>query len=275
MSVLQINKYSIALSRLITFHVILPDDAIPMMIEGNKNYERKPKTLYLLHGFSGNTTDWLYGSRIQEVAMQYNLAVVLPSGENSFYLNGKGTGRAYETFVGVELPDYCTKTFGFSDKPEDNFIGGLSMGGFGAIHTALKYPKRFGKMFGLSSAMIQYDIAGMKPGEKNEIADYDYYLQVFGNLEHLDTSENNPDYLIREKKKRGEKIQPVFMACGTEDFILKNNRVFRDFLNSQNVDLTYYESEGIHDWKFWNQYLEPAICWGLEEKVEEKEDENY
>lgn len=275
MSVLQINKYSIALSRLITFHVILPDDAIPMMIEGNKNYERKPKTLYLLHGFSGNTTDWLYGSRIQELAMQYNLAVVLPSGENSFYLNGKGTGRAYETFVGVELPDYCTKTFGFSDKPEDNFIGGLSMGGFGAIHTALKYPKRFGKMFGLSSAMIQYDIAGMKPGEKNEIADYDYYLQVFGNLEHLDTSENNPDYLIREKKKRGEKIQPVFMACGTEDFILKNNRVFRDFLNSQNVDLTYYESEGIHDWKFWNQYLEPAICWGLEENVEEKEDENY
>lgn len=275
MSVLQINKYSIALSRLITFHVILPDDAIPMMIEGNKNYERKPKTLYLLHGFSGNTTDWLYGSRIQELAMQYNLAVVLPSGENSFYLNGKGTGRAYETFVGVELPDYCTKTFGFSDKPEDNFIGGLSMGGFGAIHTALKYPKRFGKMFGLSSAMIQYDIAGMKPGEKNEIADYDYYLQVFGNLEYLDTSENNPDYLIREKKKRGEKIQPVFMACGTEDFILKNNRVFRDFLNSQNVDLTYYESEGIHDWKFWNQYLEPAICWGLEEKVEEKEDENY
>ena len=275
MSVLQINKYSIALSRLITFHVILPDDAIPMMIEGNKNYERKPKTLYLLHGFSGNTTDWLYGSRIQELAMQYNLAVVLPSGENSFYLNGKGTGRAYETFVGVELPDYCTKTFGFSDKPEDNFIGGLSMGGFGAIHTALKYPKRFGKMFGLSSAMIQYDIAGMKPGEKNEIADYDYYLQVFGNLEHLDTSENNPDYLIREKKKRGEKIQPVFMACGTEDFILKNNRVFTDFLNSQNVDLTYYESEGIHDWKFWNQYLEPAICWGLEEKVEEKEDENY
>ena len=98
MSVLQINKYSIALSRLITFHVILPDDAIPMMIEGNKNYERKPKTLYLLHGFSGNTTDWLYGSRIQELAMQYNLAVVLPSGENSFYLNGKGTGRAYETF---------------------------------------------------------------------------------------------------------------------------------------------------------------------------------
>ena len=45
---------------------------------------------------------------------------------NSFYLNGEGTGRGYETFTAVELPAYCQKTFGLSDKPEDNFIGGLS-----------------------------------------------------------------------------------------------------------------------------------------------------
>ena len=53
------------------------------------------------------------------------------------------------------------------------------MGGFGAIHTALKYPERFGKMFGLSSALIVNGIKGMKPGEKNDIADYDYYAQIF------------------------------------------------------------------------------------------------
>ena len=88
MSILQVNKYSMALSRFITFHVILPDDAPPAMLEGNQNYERKPKTLYLLHGFSGNTTDWLYGSSIQELSLKYYLAVVLPSGENRFYLNG-------------------------------------------------------------------------------------------------------------------------------------------------------------------------------------------
>ena len=263
MSILQVNKYSLALSRFITFHVILPDDAPPDMIAGNENYTRGTKTLYLLHGFSGNTTDWLYGSSIQELSLKYNLAVVLPSGENSFYLNGKGVGRAYETFTGVELPEYCSKTFGLSDRKEDNFIGGLSMGGFGAIHTALKYPERFGKMFGLSSAMLQNDIKGMKPGEKNEIADYDYYYQVFGDLDQLETSENNPEYLIREKRRKGESVQPIFMACGIEDFIVKENREFRDFLHSQNVDVVYYESKGIHDWTFWNQYLEPAIRWGL------------
>ena len=140
MALLQVNTFSQALSRIITFHIILPNDAPPEMLAGNSNYDRPMKTLYLLHGFSGSTQDWLTGSLIQELALKYNLAVVMPAGENSFYLNGKGTGRGYETFTAVELPAYCQKTFGLSDKPEDNFIGGLSMGGFGAIHTALKYP---------------------------------------------------------------------------------------------------------------------------------------
>ena len=178
MALLQVNTFSQALSRIITFHIILPNDAPPEMLAGNSNYDRPMKTLYLLHGFSGSTQDWLTGSLIQELALKYNLAVVMPAGENSFYLNGKGTGRGYETFTAVELPAYCQKTFGLSDKPEDNFIGGLSMGGFGAIHTALKYPEYFGKMFGLSSALIVNGIKGMKPGSHNDIADYDYYTQI-------------------------------------------------------------------------------------------------
>ena len=64
-------------------------------------------------------------------------------------------------------------------------------------------------MFGLSSAMIQYDIAGMKPGEKNRlqtmiiICKYLVILNIWIQVKII------PDYLIREKKKRGEKIQPV------------------------------------------------------------------
>lgn len=263
MALLQANTYSAALSRVVTFHVILPNDLLAEMMDGNENYNRATKTLYLLHGFSGSTTDWLMGSRIQELAIKYNLAVVMPAGENSFYLNQKGTGRAYETFTGEELMDYCSKTFGLSDKKEDNYIGGLSMGGFGAIHTGLKYPERFGKMFGLSSALIVNGIKGMKPGAQNDIADYDYYAQVFGDLEKLDTSENNPEYLITERKKKGDTIQPIYMACGTEDFLIRENREFYEFLKKEGVDVTYEESTGIHDWNFWNEYLEPAIEWLL------------
>ncbi len=138
------------------------------------------------------------------------------------------------------------------------------MGGFGAIHTALKYPEYFGKMFGLSSALIVNGIKGMKPGSHNDIADYDYYTQIFGDLDKLDESENNPEYLVTERLKKEEKIQPIFMACGSEDFLLNENHEFRDFLLKNKVDFTYKESTGIHDWKFWNEYLEPAIQWLIE-----------
>lgn len=265
MALLQVNKYSMALSRTITFHILLQNDMPKELLEGNQHYDRPMKTLYLLHGFSGNTLDWLTGSLAQELSLKYNLAIVMPSGENSFYLNGKGLGRGYETLIAQELPSYCQKTFGLSDRPEDNFIGGLSMGGFGAIHTALKYPEHFGKMFGLSSGMILNRIKGMKPGTSNEIADYDYFAQVFGNLDKLEESENNPEYLVKARMKKGDVIQPVFMACGTEDFLLNDNHQFRDFLIENGVDLTYKESAGIHDWKFWNEYLEPAIQWLLDE----------
>lgn len=265
MSLLQVNTYAMALSRITTFHVLLPNDLPPEMKKDNPHYDRPVKTLYLLHGFSANHMDWMLGSQIQELSGKYNLAVVMPSGENSFYLNGKGTGRAYETYTAVELVNYCRNTFGLSDKKEDTFIGGLSMGGFGALHTALKYPETFGKVFALSSALIVNEIKKMKPGSKNVMADYDYYFQTFGELDKLDHSENNPEYVVEERLKKGDTIQPVYMACGTEDFLINENHEFRDFLIGHGVALTYKESTGVHDWKFWNEYLEPAIVWALAE----------
>lgn len=264
MSLLQVNFFSQALMRVTTFQMILPNDVSPEMTAGNPYFERPQKNLYLLHGFSGGSNDWLTGSLIQELALKYNLAVVMPSGDNSFYLNGKGTGAAYETFTATELVNYTRRTFGLSDKREDTFIGGLSMGGFGALHTGFKYPQTFGKMFGLSSALIVNNIKNLQPDAQDGIADYDYYERTFGNLNLLDTSENNPEYIVRQRVRNGEEIQPVFMACGTEDFLLRENREFKDFLTRQGVDVTYRESAGMHEWKFWNEYLEPAIRWMLD-----------
>ena len=265
MSFLQVTYFAVPLMKQTTFHMYLPNELAPEMMAGNKNYDRPTKTLYLLHGFSGNTTDWVTGSLVQEWSNKYNMAIVMPSGDNSFYVDAKGTGHSYGTFIGVDLVSYVTRTFGLSARKEDNFIGGLSMGGFGAIHTGLMYPEQFGKMFGLSSALIIHDIAGMKPGTRNDIADYDYYEGIFGDLNKLVESNHNPEQLIREQKNQGKEIQPIFMACGSEDFLIKNNHEFRDFLMKEGVDLTYRESTGVHEWKFWNEYIEPAIQWLVEE----------
>ena len=259
MAFLQVNFFSTALFRINSFHIVLPNDVPEPMKMDNVHYKRDTKTLYLLHGFSGNNTDWMLGSLAQELAIKYNLAIVTPSGENSFYLDQKGTGRAFGKYTGEELVNYVRKTFGLSDKKEDTFIGGLSMGGFGAIHTGLMYPETFGGMFGLSSALIVNKIKGKKEGYSAEVADYDYYRVVFGDLDALDESENNPEYLIKKRIENGEQIPRMYLACGTEDFLLNENREFHEFLNKNEIPHTYKESAGIHDWKFWNEYLEKAI----------------
>lgn len=259
MALMQVTYFAKSLSKGTNVHVIIPNDVFPEMIAGNENYNRPMKTLFLLHGFSGTSMDWITGTNISDMAIKYNMAVVLPSADNSFYLNGKGTGTAYETFVGVELVEYIRKTFQLALKKEDTYIGGLSMGGFGALHTGMKYADTFGKIFALSSALIADSVQNLKPDMQDAIADYDYYERVFGDLKELEHSDKNPAYLAKMKVEKGEKIQPIYMACGLQDFLLEENRKFTKKLLDLGIDFTYKESEGIHDWNFWNEYLEPSI----------------
>ncbi|MEG6571535.1 alpha/beta hydrolase-fold protein [[Clostridium] cellulosi] len=264
MALFQVDFFSKSLAGVMDFKVILPNDTVPEMVQGNPHYKRSAKTLFLLHGYSGSSKDWLTGSRIEELAGKYNLAVVMPSCRNSFYLDGKGTGNAYCQYVGKELVEYVRKTFGIAGKREDTYIGGLSMGGFGAIHTGLVFPDTFEKIVALSPALIIHNIENMKEGDKDFVADYYYYASVFGDLDKLENSPNNPEFLIRKLKKEGKRIPPIFRAIGTEDFLIEPNRAFAKFLKEENVPETYIESPGVHNWDFWNAYLEKSIKWLLE-----------
>ena len=89
------SYFSDALRRNASFSVYLPNDVAP---EFRTNcFERPTQTLFLLHGYTGTGDDWVRDTSILSLASQFNLALVCPSGENSFYLNGTATGRKYET----------------------------------------------------------------------------------------------------------------------------------------------------------------------------------
>ncbi|MBP1753876.1 MAG: xynC [Firmicutes bacterium] len=263
MALFQVDYYSKSLAKSTCFHVLVPNDASPEMIKENVHYNRKMKSLYLLHGYSGNSKDWLLGSSVQEMSIKYNLAIIMPSGDNSFYLDGKGTGRAYCQYVGKELVEYTRRVFGLSEDKDDTYIGGLSMGGFGAIHTGLYFPETFGKIVGLSSALIIHNIEHIQEDHKDLIADYYYYNSVFGDLNQLDNSVNNPEFLIQRLQQEQKTIPQIYMACGTEDFLLEENRAFYQFLTKSGIKAEYLESPGVHNWEFWNRYLEPSIKWSL------------
>ncbi len=252
MAFMTIKRYSASLHRVTSFEMFIPNDLRTDVTPLNGYQQGPMRTLFLLHGYTGAPESW----GVENLAAQYNVALVMPSGENSFWLDGEATGRKFAAYLGEELPAYLNQTFGLCRSREDTGICGLSMGGFGALHTGLSYPERFGQIGAMSSALIVHEIAHMKPGEDNGMANYAYYRECFGDLEHLEGSPNDPESLVH--------CQPapkMFICCGTEDFLLENNRAFHRFLEKEGVPHVYQESPGSHDWKFWGEYTPKILEW--------------
>lgn len=255
-----------ALARNGEFYIHLPEkpENLPIFMQGNPYYQRPAKTLILLHGYSGDCTDWLYNSAAADFSMKYNLAVVMPTGGLDFYVDKKATGRQNCRFIGEDLVKYLRDTFNLAVNREDTLIGGLSMGGYGALHTGLMYPETFSGIMALSSALIIYHLDQMKPDTADPVmANYEYYVDTFGDLKKAIKTDHNPEVLFKRNVKEGKKNPRIYMACGSEDFLLEPNHKMRDFLKKQKADFTYSEGPGVHDWNFWTPHAYEGIEWLL------------
>ena len=244
------------------FSFVLPTDSIIEEIKDPTYYDRPAKALILLHGLTGTDTDWLYGGVAHEVSKQYNLAIFMPTVGNSFYLDRGYAGGNYGSFVGEELPAFIRKVFGYCQSREDTIIAGLSMGGFGALHTALAYPDTFSSCIALSSALVIHEIARFK-GRKNDVMPEGLIREVFGDPETILDSDRNPEFLYRRNKAAGKKNPRIYMAIGTEDSLRECNQEFSSFLENEKADFFYEDGPGVHNWDFWNGYLPRGIEWAL------------
>jgi S-formylglutathione hydrolase FrmB len=258
MALFQIDYFSQSLKRKVPLAVIVPCDTPPEFIP---HLPEKFRALYLLHGYSASYLDWLTSAPLQELAGRYGLAIIMPSGENSFYLNDESRAALYEDYICRELPDFCQRFFPISKKKKDTIIGGLSMGGFGALHSGLAYPGVFGNIIALSSALITDEISKLKEGEGNAIAPYSYYRHTFGPLDKLLGSHNDPKALAKKLAEEGSEIPNIYIACGTEDFLIEQNRDFHRYLEQLEIKHEYIEGPGVHDWIFWNNYILKGLEW--------------
>lgn len=263
MALLQINFYSNTLHRKVPMQVILPVDGV--------NGSAGPfKTLYLLHGLMDNCLAWTANTRIERWAMERNLAVVMPSAENSFYVDmpyGSSCFGDFGAYVGQELVAITRNMFRLSPKREETFIAGLSMGGFGALRNGLKYADTFGYIASLSGAVHIFEYPFDEPG-RNIIGED----ACFGDIRAATLTDRNPrvaaEALFDRMKASGDITFPkVYIACGTEDYLLRANRTFADFLTAKGVDVTYEEGPGRHDWDFWDTYIQKVLAWLPIEKV--------
>ena len=202
----------------------------------------------------GSDDIFLANTSIQKFAEDNGIAIVIPCGENSFYVDNRKAHAYYGEYVGQELLDITRNIFPLSDKREDTFIAGFSMGGYGAIRNGLKYSQNFSKIGMISAALITDDMVDYAD-DGNVLRSRDFYESIFGDLDKVKDSDMDPKYLIDSC----EDLPEIFMACGVDDFLFEKNVDFHEFLKSRNVDATFIKASGEHTWEFCDKYIKEFI----------------
>lgn len=251
----EVNFLSEVLDVRSTMYVLMPQRTLDEI----KN-KRKPKsrTLYLLHGHSDDHTAWLRWSSIEKYVEGLNLAVVMPAANLSFYTD-MAYGKNYFQFISEEVPAVVREMFSLSSRREDNFVAGLSMGGYGAFKLALTLPERYAAAASLSGTL---DIAAAVRGHglHDENVWRTEMRAIFGDQRKVVGSKH--DLLALAKKAAKESDRPrLYQCCGTEDFLYADNIRFRDAVRKLPFDLTYEEGPGDHVWPYWDQMIERVLRW--------------
>jgi len=251
------NFISYTLRRAVDITVIIPTPSIPESTRragAESPCFHTPKTpypvLYLFHGIGNNHATWAGYANVELFAEERRIAVVTFSAENKGYIP-RGQDD-YFTFMAEELPDFICGLFPVSKRPEDTYLAGLSMGGYGTLIYGLNDPERFAAIGTFSSAIIlpPERLAGdpEKAKQAGEASDGDPRFDPYALA----------DKLLAE----GRKLPKLYMACGDGDFLYQSNLKFRDYLRSVGADLTWEELPGYgHEWRFWNIEIERFLDW--------------
>lgn len=236
MAKISCNVISYTLQRTVNITIILPSVTIPESLsfeaDGSMrstsihhDYSHKLPVLYLLHGFGNNEQQWTGYANTELYAEERQIAVVMVSAENKFYVNHPGD--AFYDFINEELPEFITQVFPVSKRKEDTYIAGLSMGGFGALYHGLKNPDKYEAIGAFSAA-----IGALKDYDLND--------------------------LIQDDKQYPD----MYITIGSNDFLVLNNKRFHEKLNEHHINHTFKIVEGYeHEWRFWDKSIEAFLDW--------------
>lgn len=254
--------YSKAMNLDTNVQVILPHDTRPHYgldpLNPGITASTHPKTLILLHGLTDNCCAWPYRTSILRYAEKYDLTVIMPEVQKSFYLN-MVYGSNYYTYVVEELPKLASEMFHINVDPSGLMIAGLSMGGYGALLAGLSNPDKYLGVGAFSSACDMEAIIGPEFSNRKETIGWDKeHLALFG------LTETVPDYAdlwkLADKHAGQAGMPPIYMACGMEDALRPANVAFYNKLKGLNYSVSYEEWAGNHEWGFWDTAIQKMLA---------------
>jgi S-formylglutathione hydrolase FrmB len=225
--------------------------------EGYDSTSRYP-LLWLLHGYGGNETDWLRFTRLTRDLRPYPMIVVLPGARNSFYVNSRAdpTSR-YEDFIVRDLHRDVVRRYAVDTLREG--IAGLSMGGYGALMLALRYPRRF-----RFAAVLSGALSVPSPLEREDTLGVSLLPAIdsaFGPEPNRHRRAHDPFVLFR--RTPASALPYLFFLIGTEDqfsTFLPRNRALTDSLRAYGARYEYHEVPGGHDWRSWGGALPSLLA---------------
>jgi putative tributyrin esterase len=251
-SVETIQLQSKLVNATLTYNVILPADY------RTSRTTRYP-VLYLLHGLGGHYSDWLTRTNVADYAAQYRMIVVMPEGNDSWYVDGAaGVNDKYESYILKELMPDVDKRYRTIQARYGRAVAGLSMGGYGAIKYGLKYPSTFAFAGSVSGAF------GVTRYTEKEMggANWEPFLKIFG-PPGSDTRKANDIFEITKALTPGRiaSLPYFYFDCGTEDAAqhFNPNRELSGTFIEKKIPHEYRELPGNHSWSYWDQQVKEVL----------------
>lgn len=247
---------SASLQRAVDFHVILP------FHDGYPDVNRPWPTLYFLPGFSGNAEEIIFTLPLRQMSTLYGIAVVIPDGENAFYTDHPERVLCMGQYAGDELVRITRHLFpALSDRRENTFIGGISMGGYGAIALGLHYQNTFSKIV-LFSPAAEPDklLSGDKEDVPGAVPSSLFDTLFEGSSVYNASEQLNPVRAVEQYAARKKPLPEFWMCCGKQDQLVGDACAsFRETLCRAGAPPVWEDGPGEHDLMYWDEHLESAF----------------
>ena len=238
---------SAALGRTMKYRVLLPAD----YATSGAQY----RTLYLLHGLTGEYRDWSTRTNLARMARDLPLVIVMPDGEDAWYTNAADNGPRVEDYIADDLVKDVESKYRVIRSRYGRAIAGLSMGGYGALKIALKRPNVFSAAGGFSSALGATDpaFADRRPASRDQM------MAIFGPPGSETRTAN--DILLIAGKANPATAPAIYFDCGTSDGLIGGNRDLAAVLQKREFAYEYHEVAGAHTWDYWSRRMEVFLPW--------------
>lgn len=261
-----------SVGREMRFSLVLP--------KGYHTSQKRYPVLYMLHGYGGYHLGWI-DDGIADHAAAYDLIIVVPDAGNSWYANWKvsedGKKNNWEDYIIKDIVGYVDSNYRTIARRDGRAIGGLSMGGYGAVLIGLRNPEMFCSVASHSGA-LNYGNKFRERLKKNEpvspfkprpswMSDFDVpnfgtYSQRSPRGQIVTTAEEADAIdLFKLVVKLDDKNRPdIYIGCGRDDFLFNSFKAFGEHLRENDITHTYRVSDGKHDHGYWGREIRYSMA---------------